>query len=260
MLMLRWAFVISYLTATHQKWRSFTPSLTIWASFLVGFPQVVAEHPWEALPPEVAEVLRPERRPCRRDRCRAEPRSARLRAPARGPFGKALRSGVEEALGRFTTMVENPGADPDAGREVYLNLGRGEMRAGRSMDALLAAYRLGARVAWRRLAAAGEEAGLHPHTLYALAERSLRTSTSSPPTRSRATRASRRPRPGLQRRRQRLAALLVPGAAGRPPPSRRPRRTPPGGCRAAWPRSWSRPRAAVSRPTGSLCGWGRRRS
>ena len=79
-------------------------------------------------------------------------------------------TGVEEALGRFTTMVANPDADPEAGREVYLNLGRGEMRAGRSMDALLAAYRLGARVAWRRLAAAGERAGLEPHTLYALAE------------------------------------------------------------------------------------------
>ncbi len=29
MLMLRWAFVISYLKATHQKWPSFTPPLTI---------------------------------------------------------------------------------------------------------------------------------------------------------------------------------------------------------------------------------------
>ena len=67
-------------------------------------------------------------------------------------------------------MLENPRANSDEGREVYLNLGRGEMRAGRSLDALLAAYRLGARVAWRRLAAAGERAGLPPRTLYTLAE------------------------------------------------------------------------------------------
>src|SRR5829696_8296730 len=132
---------------------------------------MVAEHPWEALPPEVAEVLRPEL-PALADEIVTElshgvPDYAR---PLEGPFGKALRSGVEEALGRFTSMVENPGADRDEGREVYLNLGRGEMRAGRSLDALLAAYRLGARVAWRRLAAAGERAGLSPHTLYALAE------------------------------------------------------------------------------------------
>src|SRR5205807_2769190 len=44
------------------------------------------------------------------------------------------------------------------------------MRAGRSLESLLGAYRVGARVAWRRLAAAGVEAGLEPDTLYLLAE------------------------------------------------------------------------------------------
>jgi hypothetical protein len=44
------------------------------------------------------------------------------------------------------------------------------MRAGRSLDALLSAYRTGARVAWRRFAAAGVGAGLEPDTLYLLAE------------------------------------------------------------------------------------------
>jgi hypothetical protein len=172
---------------------------------------VVAEHPWEALPPEVADVLRPEL-PALADEIVAElsrgvPDYAR---PLEGPFGKALRTGVEEALGRFTTMVENPDADPEAGREAYLNLGRGEMRAGRSMDALLAAYRLGARVAWRRLAAAGERAGLEPHTLYALAEAifayidELSAESIEGYAREQAAAAG-----ALQRRRQRLAAMLV---------------------------------------------------
>ncbi len=44
------------------------------------------------------------------------------------------------------------------------------MRAGRSLESLLSAYRIGARVAWRRFAAAGVEAGLEPETLYLLAE------------------------------------------------------------------------------------------
>jgi hypothetical protein len=172
---------------------------------------VVAEHTWEGLPPEVAKVLRPEL-PALADEIVAElshgvPDYAR---PLEGPFGKALRSGVEEALGRFTTLVENPGADRDEGREVYLNLGRGEMRAGRSMDALLAAYRLGARVAWRRLAAAGERAGLHPHTLYALAEAifayidELSADSIEGYAREQSAAAG-----ALQRRRQRLAALLI---------------------------------------------------
>jgi hypothetical protein len=172
---------------------------------------MVAEHPWEALPPEVADVLRPEL-PGLADEIVAElsrgvPDYAR---PLEGPFGQALRTGVEEALGRFTTIVGNPGLDLDAGREVYLNLGRGEMRAGRSLDALLAAYRLGARVAWRRLAAAGERAGLSPRTLYTLAEAifayidELSADSIEGYAREQAAAAG-----ALQRRRQRLAALLV---------------------------------------------------
>jgi hypothetical protein len=172
---------------------------------------MVAEPPWEALPPEVADVLRPEL-PGLADEIVAElsrgvPDYAR---PLEGPFGQALRAGVEEALARFTRFVADPKTDPDAGREVYLNLGRGEMRAGRSLDALLAAYRLGARVAWRRLAAAGERAGLPPRTLYTLAEAifayidELSADSIEGYAREQAAAAG-----ALQRRRQRLAALLV---------------------------------------------------
>jgi hypothetical protein len=172
---------------------------------------MVGDHPWEALPPEVAEVLRPEL-PGLADEIVDElshgvPDYAR---PLEGPFGQALRHGVEEALGRFTTIVADPRADRDAGREVYVNLGRGEMRAGRSLDALLAAYRLGARVAWRRLAAAGERAGLPPRTLYALAEAifayidELSGDSIEGYAREQAAAAG-----AVQRNRQRLAALLV---------------------------------------------------
>ena len=129
------------------------------------------ERPWNGLPPEVANVLSPELPGLAEEIIeaisRAVPDYAR---PIEGPFGAALGVGVAEALRQFVEMVERPGADRSAGREMYVNLGRGEMRAGRSLDALLAAYRLGARVAWRRLAAAGERAGLEPATLYLLAE------------------------------------------------------------------------------------------
>jgi hypothetical protein len=43
------------------------------------------------------------------------------------------------------------------------------MRAGRSLDALLSAYRLGARLAWEHFVSAGEAAGHEPQTLYRLA-------------------------------------------------------------------------------------------
>ena len=55
-------------------------------------------------------------------------------------------------------------------RAAYVDLGRGEYHAGRSLDALLAAYRVGARLAWRRFVETGREAGLAPEVLYDLGE------------------------------------------------------------------------------------------
>jgi PucR-like helix-turn-helix protein len=89
--------------------------------------------------------------------------------PLEGPFGRALRAGVRTALARFVDGIEDPSSeDPDA-RLLYVELGRAEFRGGRSLDALLSAYRLGARMAWERFVAAGEAAGHEPATLYLLA-------------------------------------------------------------------------------------------
>ncbi len=90
------------------------------------------------------------------------------RRPVEGDFGRALRFGVEAALRHFLAEIEAGG--PVSRSDAYLQLGRGEMRAGRSLDALLSAYRAGARVAWRRFAQAGARAGLAPETMYRLAE------------------------------------------------------------------------------------------
>jgi PucR-like helix-turn-helix protein len=89
----------------------------------------------------------------------------------RGAFGHNVRTGVEVALRRFVDAIEHPGEPPAArGRDVYVALGAGEAREGRSLDALLAAYRVGARISWRRLVDAGVAGGLAPETLYALGE------------------------------------------------------------------------------------------
>ena len=89
--------------------------------------------------------------------------------PLEGPFGRALRVGVRTALARFVDGIEDPASeDPDA-RRLYVELGRAEFRGGRSLDALLSAYRIGARLAWERFVAAGEAAGHEPATLYRLA-------------------------------------------------------------------------------------------
>src|SRR4051794_18514035 len=89
--------------------------------------------------------------------------------PIEGPFGRALRVGVRTALARFVDRIEDPSGEDAEAPALYVELGRAEFRGGRSLDALLSAYRLGARMAWERFVAAGEAAGHEPATLYRLA-------------------------------------------------------------------------------------------
>ena len=87
-----------------------------------------------------------------------------------GPYEQVIREGVERGLRRFVDAVEDPDRADAVDRQVNVGLGRGEFRQGRGLDALLAAYRIGARVAWRRFVAAGGEAGVPPEELYAVGE------------------------------------------------------------------------------------------
>jgi hypothetical protein len=122
------------------------------------------------LPPELAVALRPVLPELAQDIIEAIGREVPDYArPLEGPFGRALRVGVQRALARFVDGIEDPAAGDGGAREIYVALGRGEMRGGRSLDALLSAYRLGARLAWERFVAAGEAAGHEPSTLYRLA-------------------------------------------------------------------------------------------
>jgi len=127
--------------------------------------------PWRGLPAEVADLIEPELEAIAAETIEAiaaeVPEYAR---PLEGRFGRGVRTGVHEALRRFVSLVREPGAGRDSGREVYVALGRGEFRQGRTLDSLQAAYRVGARVAWRRISAAGRAAGLDPEVLSLLAE------------------------------------------------------------------------------------------
>jgi hypothetical protein len=54
--------------------------------------------------------------------------------------------------------------------ELFEEIGRGQWRAGRDVTALLSAYQVGARVAWRYVSSTALDAGLAPEALAALAE------------------------------------------------------------------------------------------
>jgi len=127
-----------------------------------------ADQPWHELPPEIASVLRPHLRSITDEMIGAVATVPAYARPLEGPLGEGIRDGVQAALRHFLAEVRAGG--PVVRPDVYSALGRGEMRAGRSLESLMSAYRVGARVAWRRFAAAGVQAGLEAAVLYELAE------------------------------------------------------------------------------------------
>jgi hypothetical protein len=84
-----------------------------------------------------------------------------------GRMGQRIEGAVQMALGAFLQLAARPhDADPgptlSPALEGAYELGRGEARQGRSIDALLSAYRVGARVAWRELSETAVDRGLPP--------------------------------------------------------------------------------------------------
>jgi hypothetical protein len=131
----------------------------------------VDTEPWRALPAELADAIEPELPAATEEIlatiAREVPEYAR---PLEGGFGVAIRTGVSEALRQFVELVRDPDAGREPGRDVYVGLGRGELREGRTLDALQSAYRVGARVAWRRVSAAARLHGADAEQLGLLAE------------------------------------------------------------------------------------------
>ncbi|HEV2059650.1 MAG TPA: hypothetical protein VGR11_09850, partial [Solirubrobacteraceae bacterium] len=125
----------------------------------------------EGIPAAVAAVLRPVLPDLAAETIRAIGREVPdYSRPLEGRLGVTLQYGTERALGRFVDSIEAPTAVSDRDRRIYFELGRLEMREGRTLNALLAAYRVGAQIAWRRFVEAGVRAGLEPPVLYRLGE------------------------------------------------------------------------------------------
>ena len=89
-----------------------------------------------------------------------------------GRMGSVIRQAVQLALGGFLTLATRQQAEAPRAPAIEgaYQLGRGEARSGRTVEALLAAYRVGARVSWRDMADAAVEAGIEPAQLARFAE------------------------------------------------------------------------------------------
>ena len=129
------------------------------------------DRPWQALHSDVGNVVAPAIGAVAEEITAAIAASIDdYRLPMRGAFGRGVRLAIDSALHQFVEQIGQPATGVRPGREIYIALGRGEYRAGRPLDALQSAYRIGARVAWRRISAVARESGLDGATLSLLAE------------------------------------------------------------------------------------------
>ncbi len=127
--------------------------------------------PWRALPAGLADSIEPELPEATEEILAAIAREVPEYArPLEGSFGAGIRTGVTEALRQFVALIRDPDAGRESGRDVYVGLGRGELHQGRTLDSLQSAYRVGARIAWRRISAAARRRHVDPDQLAVLAE------------------------------------------------------------------------------------------
>ena len=128
--------------------------------------------PWSRLTTQVADVLRP---------TLPTVVQATVVEIARGvpaysgaldsDMGPVVTRGTEIALSRLLDLfgTDHPALNVRSGR-FYRRIGALESEQGRSMAALLSAYRIGARVAWEHMSARAVEAGVSTEQLVGLAE------------------------------------------------------------------------------------------
>ena len=111
-------------------------------------------------PSQLAAIMRPELPDLAREIiCEIRERVPEYARPMEGPYGHALRVGVQQALTSFFDSIADPSAPHDQRDHLCRRLGQYEALEGRSLDSLQAAYRIGAHVGWRRVMDVGLACG-----------------------------------------------------------------------------------------------------
>ncbi|CAM3661119.1 PucR family transcriptional regulator [Micrococcus flavus] len=172
--------------------------------------------PWQALPADLADALAPVV-PGVADRIIGTvPDQIPAYAAARdGGYGKKIAFGVRTALGQLLSL---PGTsrrtlNPET-RDLMASLGAGEFREGRTMDHLLGAYRLAARIAFRELSEECARQGMAMGVVVDLGESIWAYIDELSAVSAQAYAAEQSARAGvLERHRAELAAALLHGTA-----------------------------------------------
>jgi hypothetical protein len=132
----------------------------------------LADIEWPRLPRDWLESLMPTELP---DLVREIVTAIRTEIPEyrrawEGPYGDITQRSVEEALSTFVLLVTQSRDEPVDYDNWFWQLGRGEAIEGRTQDALQAAYRIGAKIAWRRITALNDRSPLPPDAVARLAD------------------------------------------------------------------------------------------
>lgn len=129
------------------------------------------DRPWAAVDPRIADVLRPGLGAVIEDVITAVGREVPAYArPGDDPIGSVLRQGVRVALERLMDLLGKPDEALGPAAEVYERIGSAEYLAQRPLQAVLAAYRVGALATWRGLSALSTGAGIDAVQTARLAE------------------------------------------------------------------------------------------
>lgn len=127
--------------------------------------------PWAGVPGELSELFRPHLGELAQEMIveilAGIPEYDR---PQDEEYARLVRLAVEGALRQFVDLIVDPDASWEPVAAVYREIGHAEAREGRSLDVLQGTLRLGARVAWRRLAAESEKMNVSRRTLASIAE------------------------------------------------------------------------------------------
>ncbi|MEU3645162.1 helix-turn-helix domain-containing protein [Lentzea sp. NPDC034063] len=124
------------------------------------------DDPRRSVPRELAPLLRMEVAPVSVSIFEAIEKSI----PEYSTFRDNVVDGIRQALVKFVDRIAAPDSEPDPHDDIHRKLGAWEFKSGRSLDSLQAAYRIGARVAWRHVCGFAERRELSLRLMSVLGE------------------------------------------------------------------------------------------
>jgi PucR-like helix-turn-helix protein len=119
---------------------------------------LVAE--WPPVPPEAVSWMLPELEPLARDMAAAILREVpEYGQPDDDSYARVVHQVARDAVHQFAARIADPAVPGEPMARMFHDIGRVEAAAGRSLDALHAALRVGARVTWQRLREKARQGG-----------------------------------------------------------------------------------------------------